>query len=104
MRTFGRSEAVINQHIFKVESNIDRRFHKYLLDYKLADLTRHAHGSGMVHITRGRFDSVPVIVPVEWPSNDGSWRSSKTTSPASTPRIPTLPTRRFAAMCWSRQS
>ena len=58
-------EAVINQHIFKVESNIDRRFHKYLLDYKLADLTRHAHGSGMVHITRGRFDSVPVIVPVE---------------------------------------
>lgn len=56
-------EAVVNQHIFKVESNIDRRFHKYLLDYKLADLMRHTHGSGMVHITRGRFDSEPVCVP-----------------------------------------
>lgn len=29
-------EAVVNQHIFKVESNIDPRFHKYLLDYKLS--------------------------------------------------------------------
>lgn len=58
-------EAVVNQHIFKVESNIDRRFHKYLLDYKLGDLMRHTHGSGMVHITRGRFDSEPVNVPIE---------------------------------------
>lgn len=57
-------EAVVNQHIFKVESNIDRRFHKYLLDHKLADLMRHTHGSGMVHITRGRFDAEPVHVPV----------------------------------------
>lgn len=59
-------EGVVNQHIFKVESNIDRRFHKYLLDHKLADLMRHTHGSGMVHITRGRFDSEPVKVPVEF--------------------------------------
>lgn len=56
-------EAVLNQHIFKVESNIDRRFHRYLLDYSLAEMQRHAHGSGMVHITRGRFDAVRVAVP-----------------------------------------
>lgn len=56
-------EAVVNQHIFKVESNIDVGFHKYLLDYKLDELMRHTHGSGMVHITRSRFDAVPVAVP-----------------------------------------
>ena len=56
-------EAVLNQHIFKVESNIDAKFHKYLLDHKLEELMRHTHGSGMVHITRGRFDSLPVDVP-----------------------------------------
>jgi len=56
-------EAVVNQHIFKVESNIDRRFHKYLIDYKLGELMEHSHGSGMVHITRGRFDALPVAVP-----------------------------------------
>ena len=56
-------EAVVNQHIFKVESSIDVRFHKHLLDYKLDELVRHTHGSGMVHITRSRFDAVPVAVP-----------------------------------------
>jgi len=56
-------EAVVNQHIFKVESNIDVRFHKYLLDHKLKELMRHTHGSGMVHITRSKFDSVPVAIP-----------------------------------------
>jgi type I restriction enzyme S subunit len=56
-------EAVLNQHIFKVESYIDLKFHKYLLDHKLEELMRHTHGSGMVHITRGRFDAVPVDVP-----------------------------------------
>jgi type I restriction enzyme S subunit len=56
-------EAVLNQHIFKVESRIEKRFHKYLLDHKLDDLKRHTHGSGMVHITRRAFDSVPVDVP-----------------------------------------
>lgn len=56
-------EAVVNQHIFKVESRIDVRFHKYLLDYKLQELMRHTHGSGMVHITRSKFDELPVDVP-----------------------------------------
>lgn len=56
-------EAVLNQHIFKVESRIEKRFHKYLLDHKLDELKRHTHGSGMVHITRRAFESVPVDVP-----------------------------------------
>lgn len=56
-------EAVVNQHIFKVESNINLKFHKYLLDYKLEELMRHTHGSGMVHITKGSFDSLPVMLP-----------------------------------------
>lgn len=56
-------EAVVNQHIFKVESNIDVKFHKYLLDAKLGELMGETHGSGMVHITRGKFDAVPVLVP-----------------------------------------
>lgn len=56
-------DAVVNQHIFKVESFIDVDFHKHLLDYKLSELMRKAHGSGMVHITRGVFDAVPVFIP-----------------------------------------
>ncbi len=56
-------EAVVNQHIFKVQSNIDKKFHKHLMDFKLQALMRQTHGSGMVHITRGKFDSLPVMVP-----------------------------------------
>jgi type I restriction enzyme S subunit len=56
---------VVNQHIFKVDSKIDTVFHKYLLDYKLAVLRQQTHGSGMVHITRGKFDATPVQVPVD---------------------------------------
>jgi len=56
-------EAVVNQHIFKVDSHIDARFHRYLLQSKLAELGRHTHGSGMVHITRKNFDSISVMVP-----------------------------------------
>ena len=56
-------EAVINQHIFKVESHVDRRFHRYVLQSSLADLQRQTHGSGMVHITKSKFDSTPVALP-----------------------------------------
>jgi type I restriction enzyme S subunit len=56
-------EAVVNQHIFKVRSFIDRDFHRYLLLSVLNDLRRQTHGSGMVHITKGRFEATPVAVP-----------------------------------------
>lgn len=56
-------EGVLNQHIFRVESHIHQRFHKYLVDYALGDLQSKTHGSGMVHITRGPFDDTPVLLP-----------------------------------------
>ncbi len=56
-------EAVINQHIFKLESFIDPPFHRYLIEHALTDLRRLSHGSGMVHVTRGVFDGTPVLVP-----------------------------------------
>lgn len=56
-------EAVLNQHIFKVESFIDRRFHKYLIERTLNQLLAQAHGTGMVHITRRPFDKTPVLLP-----------------------------------------
>lgn len=56
-------EAVLNQHIFKVESNIDKEFHYYLVRERIAELERNAHGSGMVHVTKGVFENTPVAVP-----------------------------------------
>lgn len=56
-------EAVVNQHIFKVVSHVDRRFHRYLLQSTLDELQRKTHGSGMVHITRSKFDSTLVAIP-----------------------------------------
>lgn len=56
-------EAVLNQHIFKVRSAIDHRFHFYLVKRVLGDIRRRAHGSGMVHITKREFERTPVMVP-----------------------------------------
>lgn len=56
-------EAVLNQHIFKVQTYIDKRFHYYLVLAILGDLHRQTHGSGMVHITKTRFENNPVLVP-----------------------------------------
>ena len=56
-------EAVLNQHIFKVESHINLAFHRYLIDQKLDEMMRVTHGSGMVHITKGNFDNVSVALP-----------------------------------------
>jgi type I restriction enzyme S subunit len=58
-------EAVLNQHIFKVESKIDKRFHYHLVRECVADLQKNAHGSGMVHVTKGVFESTPIAVPPE---------------------------------------
>lgn len=56
-------EAVVNQHIFKVRSFIDSRFHRYLVTSMLDELQRKAHGSGMVHVTRRVFDETAVGLP-----------------------------------------
>lgn len=56
-------EGCLNQHIFKVESFIEVQFHYYLLTNCIRHLERETHGSGMVHVTRGKFDGLPVPVP-----------------------------------------
>ena len=52
---WGGDEAVVNQHIFKVESDIDPGFHMWALRSALASLSAKTRGTGMVHITRGDF-------------------------------------------------
>lgn len=56
-------EAVLNQHIFKVESKINKKFHFHLVRNEIAELQRSAHGSGMIHVTKGIFDAIPVAIP-----------------------------------------
>jgi type I restriction enzyme S subunit len=56
-------DAVLNQHIFKVESHVDVKFHFYLLQATLPRLLEQAHGSGMVHITKALFDRTRVPLP-----------------------------------------
>jgi len=56
-------EAVLNQHIFKVESLINKKFHRYLLDFKIQEMQSQTHGSGMVHITKKSFDAIEVHIP-----------------------------------------
>ncbi len=56
-------EAVLNQHIFKVEPFVNKKFLFYLVKAYLDTLKRQVHGSGMQHITKGKFDSSPVPLP-----------------------------------------
>jgi type I restriction enzyme, S subunit len=56
-------EAVLNQHIFKVESSINKRFHYHLARATIAELERSSHGSGMVHVTKKVFEDTPVSIP-----------------------------------------
>lgn len=56
-------EAVLNQHIFKVEPYINRRFLFYLTNAYIDNLRRQAHGSGMQHITKTKFETSRVPLP-----------------------------------------
>ncbi|HMN17906.1 MAG TPA: restriction endonuclease subunit S [Ignavibacteriaceae bacterium] len=60
-----KDEAVLNQHIFKVElgDNIDRVFFYYLIKTKIDEIVSHVHGSTMKHITKDRFDNIKVKLP-----------------------------------------
>lgn len=52
-------EAVLNQHIFKVRTRINSRLHYYAARSAIDELYRHSHGTGMVHVTKKVFESVP---------------------------------------------
>ena len=58
-------EAWLNQHIFRVDHTkmIDRLFLYYALTNITADLYAKAHGSGMVHVTKGKFEETLIWLP-----------------------------------------
>ena len=72
-------EAVLNQHIFKVEPHVNRRFLFYLTNAYIDDLRRQAHGSGMQHITKSKFEASKVPLPPSTNST-ASWRRSRSCS------------------------
>ena len=58
-------EAWLNQHIFKIHPYrcIDKNFLYYLLTDVTAGLYAKSHGSGMVHVTKGKFESTEIVLP-----------------------------------------
>lgn len=61
-----REDAWLNQHIFKVVPNealVTHDFLFYVLKNVMSDLFQKTHGTGMVHITKGDFESHEVYVP-----------------------------------------
>ncbi len=61
-----RGNAVLNQHIFKVQPRaefVDKQFLYYLVQHKLAEMGERTHGSTMKHITKGKFESLTAQLP-----------------------------------------
>lgn len=58
-------DAWLNQHIFLVlpKSCTIKLFVFYLLEKITAELYAKAHGSGMVHVTKGKFESTEISLP-----------------------------------------
>ncbi|BCL90919.1 restriction endonuclease subunit S [Ralstonia pseudosolanacearum] len=60
-------EAVLNQHIFRVdfdETKIDKRFLRFAINQKLGELIDMAHGGvGLRHVTKRKFESTSVLLP-----------------------------------------
>lgn len=63
--TWRGGEAWLNQHIFRVVpySCCNKSFIFYLLHKFTQDLYKKSHGSGMVHVTKGKFEETEVILP-----------------------------------------
>ena len=58
-------EAWLNQHIFKVHpfSGVSKKFLYYVLKKVTTQLYSKTHGSGMVHVTKKKFESTNVALP-----------------------------------------
>ena len=58
-------DAWLNQHIFKVEPNafMDKHFLYYSFINLIAEFYRQSHGSGMVHITKDKFEQTRIMIP-----------------------------------------
>jgi len=78
-----RGDAWLNQHIFKVIPNeklVTKDFLYFLLKSVLSELYLKTHGTGMVHITKGDFDSHEVYIPA-LPEQDVIVKKLKTALP-----------------------
>lgn len=55
----------LNQHIFKVvpKPQVDKKYLYYYLTQVTAELYTKAHGSGMVHVTKKKFESTNIPIP-----------------------------------------
>ena len=60
-----KEDAWLNQHIFKVipKPFIERDFLYYSFINMIDDFYAESHGSGMVHITKGKFETRPIHIP-----------------------------------------
>jgi type I restriction enzyme S subunit len=58
-------DAWLNQHIFRVlpQKHTTKLFVFYLLKKVTTELYAKAHGSGMVHVTKGKFEETEVLLP-----------------------------------------
>jgi len=56
-------EAVLNQHIFKVKPFLNKLFLFYLVTTYIDSLKKKVHGTGMQHITKGKFEESPIPLP-----------------------------------------
>lgn len=58
-------DAWLNQHIFKVipEEGTNKLYLFYLLEKITQELYAKAHGSGMVHVTKGKFEATEIPLP-----------------------------------------
>jgi type I restriction enzyme, S subunit len=58
--------AVLNQHIFKVIPHdylVGKEFLHYLVLITLDEMAKHSHGLAMKHITKKKFEALPVSIP-----------------------------------------
>jgi len=62
---WGGGDAWLNQHIFNVipKETTSKLFVYYLLKKITSELYSKAHGSGMVHVTKGKFEDTQIQIP-----------------------------------------
>ena len=60
-----KGDAWLNQHIFKVIPFVfmDKLYLYYSLESLIKDFYKESHGSGMVHITKKKFEDIECFVP-----------------------------------------
>jgi type I restriction enzyme S subunit len=62
-----RNDAALNQHIFKVvlKPEVVPSYFYYVATNALNQMVAQVHGSTMQHITKDKFDAIPIVLPSE---------------------------------------